>query len=93
MPFEKLAHITDFVNVFATAPVADSFARALKITPERLDLKLRDRIHDRLFGPQSSLRAAKAAKAGDQSMLEPFFIVEAKALLEQVTGNTSLFSL
>jgi hypothetical protein len=93
VPFEKLAHITDFVKVFAEQPVAESFARALGITPERLDLKLRDRIHDRLFGPQSAWRAAKAAGAGDQSMLEPFFVVEAKALLEHVTGNPSLFSL
>lgn len=93
LPFDRLKHIVRFVEVFSTEPVADSFARALGITPERLDTKLRDRIHDRLFGPQSAWRAARAAGAGDQSMLEPFFVVEAKALLEHVTGNTSLFSL
>lgn len=93
VPFSQLSHITRFVETFAGAPVADSFARALGISPERLDLKLRDRIHDRLFGPQSAWRATQGAGEGDQSMLEPFFVVEAKALLEHVTGNNSLFSL
>ncbi|HEX6372613.1 MAG TPA: hypothetical protein VF006_27080 [Longimicrobium sp.] len=93
LPFERLQHITRFVEVFSTASVAASFGRALGITPERLDLKLRDRIHDRLFGPQSAWWAARAGGGSDHSMLEPFFVVEAKALLEHVTGNTSLFSL
>lgn len=93
VPFEQLAHITRFAEVFEKEPVAESFARALGIAPARLDLKLRDRIHDRLFGPQSAWRAAQSAGAGDQSMLEPFFVVEAKTLLEHVTGNHSLFSL
>lgn len=92
LALEKLKHLARFVEVFTTEPIADSFASALGIASARMDSKLRDRIHDRLFGPQSAWRAARAPGAGDQSMLEPFFAVEAKALLEHVTGN-SLFSL
>jgi hypothetical protein len=93
VPFERLTHISRFVEVFATDPVARNFARALGITRERLDGKLRDRINDRLFGPQSAWRAARVSGGeGDDSLLEPFFVVEAKALLEHATGNHGLFS-
>lgn len=91
--FDRLTHISRFVEVFTTDPAARSFARALGITRERLDLELRDRIHDRLFGPQSAWRSVhRAGEEGDQTMLEPFFVIEAKTLLEHVTGNIGLFS-
>lgn len=90
---ERLTHISRFVNVFVTDPVARSFARALGITPGVLDAKLRDTINHRLFGPQSAWKLAKTSGTeGDDTLVEPFFVIEAKALLEHVTGNNGLFS-
>ena len=89
---ERLTQISRFVDVFTTDPVARSFARALGITRERLDGKLRDTINHRLFGPQSAWRASQSGTEGDDTLLEPFFVIEAKALLEHTTGNHGLFS-
>jgi hypothetical protein len=91
VPFERLTQISRFVDVFTTDPVARSFARALGITRERLDTKLRDNIKSRLFGPQSAWRSRRAGTESDDTLLEPFFVIEAKALLEHATGNQGLF--
>lgn len=91
--FERMTQITNFVDVFTTDPVAQPFGTALGISRDKLDTALRDRIHDRLFGPQSAWKAAtRTDSPRDHSMLEPFFVTEAKALLEHVTQNRKLFS-
>lgn len=87
----SLTYLRAFVAAFDADPAAKKAAKALGITPTKLDLHLRDQIHNRIFGTQGSWTAAQAAGMRDDALLEPFFITEAKVLLEEVTGNRSLF--
>lgn len=92
-PIEDLASLNSFVKLFDQDPAAKKAARALGIVPTVLGRELRNKIHDRLFGPQSTwsaLRNTRADATGD-ALLEPFFVTEAKVLLEHATDSHGLF--
>ncbi|WP_457652841.1 hypothetical protein [Rhodocaloribacter sp.] len=89
-----LEQLAGFLNAFENDEAAAEAARALGIGPNVLDNTLRDAIYNRLFGPDSAWhRAQQEDGTLDHSLLEPFFIVEAKTLLEHVTDNYHLFDL
>lgn len=94
MPLEQLENLQLFISTFEDDPAGRKVARALGIGPRCLDKALRDRIHTRLFGPQSAWKATQSADGGVNAaaLLEPFFITEAKALLEHATGHNGLFA-
>jgi hypothetical protein len=92
VPLDRLENLQSFVKAFDVDAAARKAARALRLAPA-LNLSLRDLIHSELFGTHSVWRAArddKAHRSGD-ALLEPFFVVEAKALLKEATDNRSLF--
>lgn len=91
---DSLENLNLFIRTFDADPAGRKAARALGIGPSRLDHALRDRIHTRLFGPQSAWKATQSAdgSVNAAALLEPFFITEAKALLEHVTGHNNLFA-
>jgi hypothetical protein len=92
VPLERMESLQAFVRAFEYDPAARKASRALRLA-EALNLPLRDLIHSELFGTHSVWRAAhdgNAQRSGD-ALLEPFFVVEAKALLEEATDNRSLF--
>jgi hypothetical protein len=79
-----------FVDTFGSDDLTQSIAEALGIEPGVMDENLRDLIHERIFGPAGTWQMAKDKVKSKHLILEPFFVTEAKALLEQATGN-SLF--
>jgi hypothetical protein len=92
-PLETLKHLTSFIGAFQSDPASRKAARALGLVPASLNVELRDRIHNELFGPGSAWNAVRNADREQEhrSLLEPFFITEAKILLEHLTGNHDLF--
>jgi hypothetical protein len=86
-----LTHLQAFVAAFESEPAARKAAKALGLTPAKLNLHLRDQIHNRIFGAQGPWAASRDTGLRDDALLEPFFITEAKVLLEEVTGNRALF--
>jgi hypothetical protein len=92
-PAEQLAVLRKFIETFSKNPAAQTAATTLNIQAAILDRELRDKIVNRLFGPGSAWAQAQTPGAtGDHALLEPFFIVEAKTLLEHATGNHQLFA-
>lgn len=89
-PLDSLTHLRAFVAAFQGDPAAKKAAQALGLKPASLDAGLRDRVHDQLFGPASAWNAMHSGGTQER-LLEPFFITEAKALLEHLTGNHDLF--
>ena len=93
VPLENLEELQRFLAAFSHDQTTKAVARALGLGPEKMDQRLRDHVHNRLFGPHSAWQANRQQGAQtDQSLLEPFFAIEAKAVLEHVTGNVGLFS-
>lgn len=89
----QLQELQRFISAFNDGEGPRTIARALNISPATINLELRNRVHEKLFGPHSAWQACRASDtAADQTLLEPFFIVEAKALLEHVTGRPGLFN-
>ena len=90
----QLKQLAGFLAAFENNEAAKQAARALGIGPNVLDNTVRDAIYNRLFGPDSAWHSAQQAGGTlDHSLLEPFFMVEAKTLLEHVTDNHHLFDL
>jgi hypothetical protein len=89
----KLTNLQLFVRTILDAPAAQAMARGLGVRSSILNKELRDQIHTRLFGPASAWSAVqeKAGNREGQMLLEPFFVTEAKVLLEHATGNKNLF--
>jgi hypothetical protein len=93
LPLEEFAELQHFLSVFSKHEVTKAIANALGIRPENINRQLRDHIHNRIFGPQSTWQQnQQPGTGGDTSLIEPFFIIEAKALLEHTTENVGLFS-
>lgn len=104
-PIDSYEHLLRFLEVFRAAePPLDAIGSALGLDAgDLLDEDLRDHLHQRLYGPRgpwSEWRAYQRRKeeAGrnekvekPELLLEPFFVVEARALLEHATGNRKLF--
>ncbi len=89
----QLEELQRFLGAFEDGEGPRTIARALGITRASLNLELRNRIHEKLFGPHSAWQACSGpGSPADQTLLEPFFIMEAKALLEHVTGRPGLFN-
>jgi hypothetical protein len=75
-----------FVDAFVgprRTPLAQTVGRALGIRRELLDKNLRDKIHERVWG----VEWRQAKEGSNKLVLEPFFLTEAKALLEYATGK------
>jgi hypothetical protein len=92
---EALTTLNAFVGTFETDATTKQVARALGISPKILTRQFRDRVHTSLFGPHSAWNATRqAGNAGQEgsALLEPFFVTEAKTLLEHATGNPNLFA-
>lgn len=93
-----------FVEAFGSDFGAALAARTLALREAwKQDNGLRAWIHNSLFGPDSAWAASQEIRKADERRrgapaepdpgirLEPFFVLEAKALLEHVTANTRLF--
>jgi hypothetical protein len=89
----KLSNLQQFVRTILDSRAAEAMARGLGIRSGILNKELRDQIHTRLFGPASAWNAVqeRAGNREGQMLLEPFFVTEAKVLLEHATGNKNLF--
>ena len=91
-PIQDMEQLRLFVETFQHDPGASKAARALGISAQALDNDVRDRIHARLFDPQSAWQAAQGnPQQGSDALLEPFFVTEAKVLLEVTTKHPGLF--
>jgi hypothetical protein len=88
---DELLLLRGFVNAFQETESGRIIARALQITPSSLTSDLRNRIVDKLFGVHSAWRKVQSHNNPEHSLLEPFFVVEAKVLLEYATRNFHLF--
>lgn len=102
LPLASYAHLMRFLEPFrgderTLAVIGD----ALQLRGEVLDDDLRRRLHQRLYGtksPWSRWRTYREHEGesddGDRRpdlLLEPFFVTEARTLLEHATGNPQLF--
>lgn len=88
----KLEMLNGFVDAFEATTLSRKVARALGISRAALTPTLRNRIHERLFGPQGMWAASQAkGAAAEDALIEPIFIVEAKTLLATVSGHHDLF--
>ena len=89
---ERLEMLKAFVAAFSQDPAGSKAARALGITDASWNSTLRDSIHERLFGAESVWSKARTGNGQPaNATLEPFFVTEAKVLLEHATGRHGLF--
>jgi hypothetical protein len=87
----ELKNLTRFVDTFSTHPAGQRIALSLGIKKSLMDASLRDQIHTRIFDANGAWGVAQSASDQGDKLLEPFFVTEAKVLLEQATKNRSMF--
>jgi hypothetical protein len=90
---EEMKLLGRFIDIFAESVATRALGKALGLNPKTVDRgRLHNRIRDRLHMRGSAWAAAgRPGMDSDGARLEPIVVVGAKALLEVVTGNTSLF--
>lgn len=105
LPLDSYEHLMRFLRPFREGdPPLDAIGEALGLSGDILNENLRDTLHQRLYGGNSAwsrwqvfMRKKEEASRGGGGLdrpdllLEPFFVVEARTLLEHVTGNSELF--
>ncbi|HEX8430357.1 MAG TPA: hypothetical protein VF625_03680, partial [Longimicrobium sp.] len=88
----KMELLERFIDTFAESVATRALGKALGLTPETVDRgRLHNRIRDRLHMRGSAWAGGAGASDPGRARLEPIVVVGAKALIEVVTGNTSLF--
>jgi hypothetical protein len=88
---DEMRLLRGFIGAFQKSDSGQIIARALHIGPDTLSPDLRNRIVDKLFGVHSAWKKVQSQAQLEHSLLEPFFIVEAKVLMEYATRNFHLF--
>lgn len=104
LPLSSYEHLMSFLEPFRTGETPlGVIGDALGLRGDILDADLRDRLHQRLYGADSAwsrwntYRQLEEDRRGRDDvdrpdlLLEPFFVVEARTLLEYTTGNEKLF--
>lgn len=84
-----------FLKTFERTQAGREVARTLGISPSLVsDNRLRDRVHEQLFGSESAVAHARRSNGygTDAALLEPLFVTEARTLLTYVTENPDLFA-
>lgn len=92
---ENLAVLRDFLAALRDTGPGRAIARALGCKHPEVTERLRGRILQKIFGPATAWAASRSDEgqtSRDRAMLEPFFIMEAKAFLEDATDNPRLFN-
>ena len=91
LPLSRFATLARFLDAFGNDDAARIVAKALGIDRARLNTELRDRIHTQMFGPGSSWSKVRDPDGKTKALVEPFFVIEAKTVLEHVTDQAGLF--
>ncbi|HYW08681.1 MAG TPA: hypothetical protein VE913_17095, partial [Longimicrobium sp.] len=90
---DRMELLGRFIDTFAESVATRALGKALGLAPDTVDRgRLHNRIRDRLHMRGSAWAAGTHGTTDPgRARLEPIVVVGAKALLEVVTGNTSLF--